>query len=113
MNYGEMADDAGVVLSSMRIQRGCACPVEKSFSERQKSKNDDMPWATILRYAITDLYLVHSNIIHHVRDGVTSTPRDKTAGDHRYPRPGRPHPRAARTVIQRRGGVQGIPRRMS
>jgi hypothetical protein len=104
MNYGEMADDAGVVLSSMRIQRACARPVEDSSSERQKSMNDDMPWAAILGRSITYFFSVHSDNIHHAQNGVASAAGDKISVNQQCSRLGMPHRRAAWTALQRPTG---------
>jgi hypothetical protein len=113
MSYGEMADDTGVVLSWMTIRRAGVCPDEDSFSERQKPMNDDLPWAAIVGCATRYFYSVHSDNIHHARDGATSVARDKIRANQQCSRLGMPHPRAARTAMQRWGDVQGIPRRMS
>jgi hypothetical protein len=112
VNYGEMADDTSVVLSSMTIRRACVCLDEDSFSGRQKPMNDDMPWAAILGCAITYIYLIHSDNTHHAEDAATSAVRGKIPANQQCSRLGMPHPRAARTAMQRWGDVQGIPRRI-
>jgi hypothetical protein len=101
MSYEEMADDTNVVLISMTIRRACVWPDEDSLSERQKPMKDDMPWAAILGCATTYFYSVHSANIHHARDGSTSVARDKIRANQQCSRLGMPHPRAARTAMQR------------
>jgi hypothetical protein len=113
MSYGEMADDTSVVLSWMTIRRARVCPAEDSFSGREKPMKGDMPWAAVLGCATTYFYSVHSDNIHYARDGATSAARDKIPANQQCSRLRMPHPRAARTAMQRWGDVQGIPRRMS